>query len=72
MIRYLRRIGEERYQRGVRRRRTEELMGWICVPLIIMVGWYAWRGYEQMVADRQPQWREATPAAIGAPPPLRN
>ena len=46
-------------------------MGWICVPLILMVGWYAWKGWEQLVADRQPQFREVAPASIGAPPPLR-
>ncbi len=44
-------------------------MGWICVPLIILVGWYAWKGWEQMVAERQPQLRDvAVPASIGAPP----
>jgi hypothetical protein len=69
VISYLRRVSEERYQRAQRRRRTEEIMGWICVPLIVMVGLYAWKGWEQMVADRQPQLRETvTPAVIGAAP----
>jgi hypothetical protein len=69
VISYLRRISDERYRRAQRRRRAEEIMGWICVPLIILVGWYAWKGWEQMVAERQPQLRDvAVPASIGAPP----
>jgi hypothetical protein len=32
-------------------------MGWICVPVIIVVGWYAWSAWEQVMAER-PQLRE--------------
>ena len=72
MIGYFRRLSEERYRRAQRRRRTEEIMGWICVPVIIAIGWYGWKAWEQVVADRQPAAREQTsPAAVGNAPQRR-
>jgi hypothetical protein len=69
VIGYFRRISEERYRRAQRRRRTEEIMGWICVPVILAIGWYGWKGWEQVVADRQPTYREqASPATLGSTP----
>jgi len=70
VIRYLRRVSDERYRRAAKRRRTEEIMGWICVPLILLLGWYAWKGWETVIADRQPQFRDVTiPTTVGAPAP---
>ena len=69
MIGYFRRISEERYRRAQRRRRTEEIMGWICVPVILVIGWYGWKVWEQVVADRQAPYREqVTPATLGSTP----
>lgn len=69
MIRYLQRISDDRYRRALKRRRIEEVMGWVCVPLILMLVWFAWKGWDQVIADRQPQLRDVfTPASIGEPP----
>ncbi|MCA3565283.1 MAG: hypothetical protein IOC90_14715 [Methylocystis sp.] len=69
MIGYFRRISEERYRRAQRRRRTEEIMGWICVPVILVIGWYGWKGWEHVVADRQtPNREQVTPATLGSAP----
>ncbi len=46
-------------------------MGWVCVPLFVMLGWYAWRGWEEFVAERQPQFREAVMPANVTAVPLR-
>jgi hypothetical protein len=64
-------MSEERRRRAHRRRRTEEIMGWVCVPLFVMLGWYAWRGWEEFVAERQPQFREAVMPANVTAVPLR-
>jgi len=69
VIGYLRRLGDQRRRRALRRRRSEEIAGWICVPIIAIVCLYAWRGWELMIADRLPQHRDSvTPASIGSPP----
>jgi hypothetical protein len=69
VIGYFRRLSEERYRRAQKRRRTEEIMGWICVPIIVVIGWYGWKGWEQVVADRQPTFREQpAPATVGSAP----
>ncbi len=54
---------EERYRRALRRRRTEEIMGWICVPLIIFVGWYAFKAWEERNLVRPSASEPAQPAA---------
>lgn len=67
MFGYLRRLSDERYRRTVKRRRTEEIMGWICVPLIVMFVWIGWKAWDQILTDR-PQTRELVlPATVGAP-----
>jgi hypothetical protein len=52
VIGFFRRIREDRYRRASNRRRTEEIMGWICVPLILFLGWSAFRAWEEMNAGR--------------------
>ena len=65
MIRYFRRLSEERYRRASSRRRTEEIMGWVCVPVLVIIGWYSWSAWEQMMAER-PQLREQImPSTVG-------
>lgn len=71
MIRYLRRISDERRRRALKRRRTEEIMGWICVPLIVMLGWYGYKGWEELMAERQPHYRESVMPATVNTVPLR-
>jgi hypothetical protein len=69
VIGFFRRFSEQRFQRAEKRRRTEEVMGWICVPVLLVLGWYAWKGWEQVVADRQPPVREQVmPANVGSAP----
>ncbi len=59
------RWSDARYRRAANRRRTEEIMGWVCVPIILVVGWYSWSAWEQVMAER-PQLREqVTPANTG-------
>jgi hypothetical protein len=38
---------EDRWRRAHQRRRTEEIMGWICVPVILVVAWFGWKAYEE-------------------------
>jgi hypothetical protein len=57
VIGFFQRWSDARYRRAANRRRTEEIMGWICVPVILVVGWYAWSAWEQVLAER-PQLRE--------------
>lgn len=65
MISYFRRLSEERYRRASSRRRTEEIMGWVCVPVLVIIGWYSWSAWEQMMAER-PQLREQImPSTVG-------
>lgn len=65
MISYFRRLSEERYRRASSRRRTEEIMGWVCVPVLVIIGWYSWSAWEQMMAER-PQLREQImPSIVG-------
>jgi predicted negative regulator of RcsB-dependent stress response len=47
VIGFLRRLSDDRYRRAQKRRRTEEIMGWICVPLLLFVGWFGWQAWEQ-------------------------
>jgi hypothetical protein len=42
-------------RRARNRRRTEEILSWICVPLFVVVGWYVWEAWEREVASRFPQ-----------------
>ncbi len=46
-------------------------MGWVCVPLLVMLGWYSWKGWEELVAERQPVVREAVMPANVTAVPLR-
>jgi hypothetical protein len=64
VIGFFRRLSDERYRRTLKRRRTEEIMGWICVPVILVVGWYSWKAWDQAVAER-PQLREQLLPASG-------
>ena len=57
MIGFFRRWGDERARRAYKRRRTEEIMGWICVPVILVLGWYSWKAFEHATAAR-PELRE--------------
>jgi hypothetical protein len=52
VIGFFRRIREDRDRRAYNRRRTEEIMGWICVPIILVLGWTALRAWEEMGASR--------------------
>lgn len=58
MIGFFRRIREDRYRRASKRRRTEEIMGWICVPLILFIGWVGLRAWEEANAARVPSGPE--------------
>lgn len=49
-----RRMRDEHYRRAYRRRRTEEIMGWICVPLLVFVGWTAFQLWEDVNSSRRP------------------
>jgi hypothetical protein len=57
VIGFLRRLGDERARRAHKRRRTEEIMGWICVPVILVLGWYSWKAFEEATTTR-PDLRE--------------
>jgi hypothetical protein len=63
VIGYLRRVREDRWRRAARRRRTEEIMGWICVPLLLGVGWMAWQAWEQANPGRPLGFDPATATA---------
>jgi hypothetical protein len=52
VIGFIRRIREDRDRRASNRRRTEEIMGWICVPLIVFLGWMGLRAWEEVNASR--------------------
>ncbi len=69
MIGFLRRLSDDRYRRANKRRRTEEIMGWVCVPVLIMVVWFGLKGWDDLMAQRQPQLREqVTPAGVEVVP----
>ncbi len=69
MIGFLRRLSDDRYKRASKRRRTEEIMGWICVPVLIMVTWFAFKGWDELMAERQPKGREQIiPAGVETVP----
>jgi hypothetical protein len=62
---FFKRLSDDRYRRASNRRRTEEIMGWICVPIILIIGWYGWKAWDQMLAER-PQLREQImPSTVG-------
>jgi hypothetical protein len=52
VIGFFRRLRDDRYRRANNRRRTEEIMGWICVPLIVFLGWAGLRAWEEANASR--------------------
>ncbi|MGL5114020.1 MAG: hypothetical protein ACRC7C_01735 [Beijerinckiaceae bacterium] len=56
---------EDHFRRADNRRRTEEVMGWFCVPVILILGWLGFQAWEEAVAARQ------TPAAQQAVTPAR-
>jgi hypothetical protein len=58
VIGFFRRLSDERYRRATKRRRTEEIMGWICVPVLIMIVWFGMKGWDDLMAERQPKQRE--------------
>jgi hypothetical protein len=69
VIGFLRRISDDRYKRATKRRRTEEIMGWICVPVLIMIVWFSFKGWDELVAERQPKGRDqAVPASVTTAP----
>jgi hypothetical protein len=62
---FFKRLSDDRYRRASNRRRTEEIMGWICVPIILVICWFGWKAWEQMLAER-PQLREQImPSTVG-------
>jgi hypothetical protein len=40
------------YARSVRRRRTEEVMGWICVPLMCGLVYIGYSAYDNAMTER--------------------
>jgi hypothetical protein len=52
VIGLFRRIRDDRYRRAERRRRTEEIMGWICVPVLLFIGWFAFKAWEESKPGR--------------------
>jgi hypothetical protein len=71
VIGFLRRLSDERYRRASKRRRTEEIMGWICVPVLIVVVWFSVKGWDDLMAERQPKGREQIMPAGVETVPLR-
>jgi hypothetical protein len=49
-------------RRARNRRRTEELLAWICVPLLLVLGWYIWEAWEREVASRIPPAVQQVPS----------
>ncbi len=69
MIGYFRRLSDDRYRRATKRRRTEEIMGWVCVPVLIMIVWFGLKGWDDLMAERQPKQREQVmPAGVEVVP----
>jgi hypothetical protein len=69
VIGFFRRLSDERYKRANKRRRTEEIMGWICVPVLIMIVWFSFKGWDDLMAERQPKGRElVVPAGVETVP----
>jgi hypothetical protein len=69
VIGYFKRLSDERYRRASKRRRTEEIMGWICVPVLIVVVWFAFKGWDDLMAERQPKGLDqALPASVTSAP----
>jgi predicted negative regulator of RcsB-dependent stress response len=52
VIGYFRRLSDERYRRALKRRRTEEIMGWVCVPVLLMIGWIGWQAWQEINPGR--------------------
>jgi hypothetical protein len=48
-------------KRARARRRTEEVLAWICVPAFLMLGYYVWEAWEREVASRVPAAQEQRP-----------
>lgn len=78
MIGGFRRWYDQHERRAARRRRTEEIIAWICVPLIVVMGLYVWRIWDDYIAARDPlRQPAAVPAGVtplppaGGSPPLR-
>jgi hypothetical protein len=58
---------DEHLWRAHRRRRTEEIMGWICVPVILVICYVGWQAWDQIASER-PQLRDARPVPFGVTP----
>jgi hypothetical protein len=54
VIGYFRRLSDDRYRRAQKRRRTEEIMGWVCVPVLLVIAWFSWKAWEEMNPGRPP------------------
>jgi predicted negative regulator of RcsB-dependent stress response len=65
VIGFFQRWGDARYERAMKRRRTEEIMGWVCVPIFVVVGYFGWTAFQQVQSERTQHAREqvVTPAA---------
>jgi heme/copper-type cytochrome/quinol oxidase subunit 2 len=70
VISFIRRLSDERYRRTMKRRRTEEIMGWICVPVLLVIAWFTWQAWDKTVAER-PQLREQINPTVPAATPRR-
>jgi cytoskeletal protein RodZ len=74
VIGFFQRWGDARYARQQKRRRTEEIMGWVCVPVFLVVGWIGYNAMQQFQSERsqektsQPQTiqssQQTTPAGM--------
>lgn len=52
MIGAFRRMRDEQYRRASNRRRTEEVMAWICVPIILFFVWLGMQAWDEVVSQR--------------------
>jgi hypothetical protein len=55
---------QNRDRRALRRRRTEEILGWICVPLLVLLGWQIWVAIDTELASRGPPGGNGTPGEV--------
>ncbi|MGL4634693.1 MAG: hypothetical protein ACRCWF_01825 [Beijerinckiaceae bacterium] len=40
-------------------------MGWICVPVLVVIGWYTWSAWDQMMAERPQLKEQIMPSTVG-------
>jgi hypothetical protein len=70
VIGFFQRWNDARYYRQQKRRRTEEIMGWLCLPVFLFIGWVGFSAFQQFQADRS-QDRQIQPTQQAAPVSLR-